>query len=196
MHEVLQSEIDRMFRVADLMITVHSTLRDRYAFRARVADIVLLVGGALVAAFTFLDPAAARILLPSGLPASVLVGLAGIGIFVASLVQMKMDWGGRSALHGRAAEAYLVIKHEIGRAKCSLPEDPRSVEFTFSSIRDRYEAIGATTISVPDRLFPRLKQIHSLKVEVSKALDLRPGTSILLLRFRLWWRDNIRGGRP
>jgi hypothetical protein len=195
MHDVLQNEIDRMFRVSDLMITVHSTLRDRYAFRARATDIVLLVGGALVAAFTFLDPGAARILLPSGLPAAVLVGLAGIGIFVASLVQMKMDWNGRSALHGRAAEAYLSIKHELGRAKCSLVEDPRSVESAFASIRDRYEAIGISTISVPDRLFPRLKQIHRLKVEISKALDLRPGASILLLRWQFWWRDNIRGGR-
>ena len=196
MHEDIQNEITRMYRVSDLMITAHSTLRDRYAFRARATDIVLLVGGALVAAFTFLDPGTARILLPSGLPAAVLVGLAGIGIFVASLVQMKMDWNGRSALHGRAAEAYLSIKHELGRAKCSLAEDPKTFESAFASLRDRYEAIGVGAISVPDRLFPRLKQIHALKVEISKALDLRPGASILLLRWRFWWRDNIRGGRP
>jgi hypothetical protein len=185
-----------MFRVSDLMITAHSTLRDRYAFRARATDIALLVGGALVATFTFLDPGVARILLPSRLPAAVLVGLAGVGIFVASLVQMKMDWNGRSALHGRAAEAYLSIKHELGRTKCSLVEDPRSVDSAFASIRDRYEAIGVSNISVPDRLFPRLKQIHSLKVEISKALDVRPGASIMLLRWKFWWRDNIRGGRP
>lgn len=184
-----------MFRVSDLLITAHSTLRDRYAFRARATDIALLVGGALVASFTFLDPGVARIILPSRLPATILVGLAGVGIFVASLVQMKMDWNGRSALHGRAADAYLSIKHELGRAKCSLLEDPRSVESAFGGIRDRYEAIGVSTITVPDRLFPRLKQVHSLKVEISKALDLKPGASIWLLRWKFWWRDNISGGR-
>jgi hypothetical protein len=191
----VQSEIDRMFRVSDLMITAHSTLRDRYAVRARATDIALLVGGALVTSFTFLDPGIAKIVLPSGLPAAVVVGLAGVGIFVASLVQMKMDWNGRSALHGRAAEAYLSIKHELGRAKCSLLEDPRSVESAFGGIRDRYEAIGVST-SVPDRLFPRLKQIQTLKIEISKALDLKPGASILLIRWKFWWRDNIGGGRP
>ena len=114
----LDHEIARMYRVSDLMVTAHSTLRDRYLFRARFLEIVLLVGGALVAAFTFVDPAVARVMLPSNLPASVAVGLAGIGIFAASLVQMKMDWNGRAALHGRAAEAYLSVKHDLGRATC------------------------------------------------------------------------------
>jgi hypothetical protein len=194
MPEALQNEIDRMFRVSDLLVTAHSTLRDRYAFRQRATDIILLAGGALVAAFTFLDPAVARILLPSALPVPAIVGLAGIGIFVASLVQMKMDWNGRSALHRRAAEAYLSIKHELGRARCSSEEGARYVE-AFTRIRDHYEGIGAASIPVPDRLFPRLEQIHRLKVEVSKALDQRPGASILLLRWKFWWRDTIRGGK-
>jgi hypothetical protein len=183
-----------MYRVSDLMVTAHSTLRDRYLFRARVTDIVLLVGGALVAAFTFLDPAVPKVVLPSNFPASVLVGLAGIGIFVASLVQMKMDWNGRSALHGRAAESYLSVKHDLGRIKCLSADECEKVGEAFASIRDHYEAIGGSTISVPERLFPRLKQIYRLKVDISKALDARPAASILLLRFKFWWRDNVRGG--
>jgi hypothetical protein len=196
MPESLEGEIERMYRVSDLMVTAHSTLRDRYIFRARVTDIILLVGGGLVAAFTFLDPAVAKVVLPSNFPASVLVGLAGIGIFVASLVQMKMDWNGRSALHGRAAESYLSVKHELGRIKCFSAEDCKQMEAAFASTRDHYEAIGGTTISVPERLFPKLKQAYRLKVEISKALDARPGASILLLRFKIWWRDNVRGGGP
>lgn len=189
------SEIDRMYRVSDLMVTAHSTLRDRYLFRALLADVFLLIGGGLVAAFTFADPAVAKFLLPSSLPASVVVGLAGIGIFVASLVQMKMDWNGRGALHGRAAESYLSIKHELGRIRC-IPLDQREkIDETFAVIRDRYEAIGAATISLPDRLFIRLKQVHRLKAEISRVLDKQPGASILLLRLKFWWRDNIRVNR-
>ena len=195
MNEALQNEIERMFRVSDLMITAHSTLRDRYAFRARLADVMLLVGGVLVTAFTFVDPTVAKFILPSRVPAAVLIGLAGIAIFVVSLVQMKMDWNGRSALHGRAAESYLSIKHQLGRAMCWPKEGEGAAESTFASIRDRYEAIGVTTVSLPDRLFPRLKKNHRLKVEISKTLDVRPGTSIWLLRAKFWWRDNIRGGR-
>ena len=141
-----------------------------------------------------LDPAVAKIVLPYGLPPSVLVGLAGIFIFVASLVQMKMDWNGRSALHGRAAESYLAVKHELGRIKCFSPEDHERLAAAFSSTRDRYEAIGSTTVSLPDRIFLKLKQIHRVKVEISKALDSNPGASILLLRLKFWWRDNIRSG--
>jgi hypothetical protein len=153
----------------------------------------MLVGGAVVAAFTFLDPAVARVLLPFRLPAGVLVGLAGVAIFAASLVQMKMDWGGRSALHGRAAEAYLEVKHELGWATCLAPDDERA-EAGFARLRDRYEGIAANAISVPDRLFPKLKQLHLIKVEIAKALDQGPGAS-MLLRWKFWWRDDVRGGR-
>lgn len=194
MRGALQDEIDRMYRVSDLMVTAHSTLRDRYLLRARIADIVLLVGGAFVTAFTFLNPVVGKVVLPSGLPPSVLVGLAGISIFAASLVQMKMDWNGRSALHGRAAESYLAAKQELGRVKCLSPEDGERLKAAFASARDRYEAVGSTAISLPDRMFLRLKQIHRLKVEISKVLGARPGTSILLLRLKFWWRDNVRGG--
>jgi len=191
----LHDEVERMYRVSDLMVTAHSTLRDRYVFRARLLDVLLLVGGALVAAFTFVDPAIAKVILPSTFPAPVLVGLTGIGIFAASLVQMKMDWNARAALHGRAAEAYLSVKHELGRARCVPQEDDATLASTFAPIRDHYEAIGRTTVSVPDRVFTNLKKIHRLKVAISKTLDAKPAASILLLRWKFWWRDNIRGDR-
>ncbi len=180
-----------MYSVSDLMVTAHSTLRDRYQFRARFVDACLLIGGALVAAFTFVDQSVIKLLLPSRVPAPVVVGLAGIVVFIASLLQMKMDWNGRGALHARAVESYLSIKHQLGRIKC-LPPGDREIEAIFAGIRERYEGIGSATIALPDRLFTRLKQIHRLKIEISKALDKQPGASIWLLRLKLWWRDNIR----
>ena len=50
------TELERNFRVIDMMLTMHSVLRDRNKRRALVVDIVLLALSVVICTAIFLDP--------------------------------------------------------------------------------------------------------------------------------------------
>ena len=57
---------------------------------------------------------------------------------------------------------------------------------------DRYNTVSSMCIKIPESKFNKLKRKHKVKVEISTRLDEYPGSSILLLRLRIWIRDNLR----
>lgn len=188
MDEVITKEIDRMYRVSDMLITAHSVLRDRFRRWALGSDVVVLVGSGISASLAFVDPGIARMLALPSVPSQVLIGLISVVVCILTLVQLRVDWSGKAALHAKAAESWAALKHELGRLKCTA--DGTSSE-EFASFRARYEAATSGLVALPDGMFASLKKRHKIKVEISKTLDMKPGAWIWLLRFRICWRDNF-----
>ena len=50
-----QEEAERRYRVADMMITAHSALRDRYAHRAVALDVLILLASVAITALALAD---------------------------------------------------------------------------------------------------------------------------------------------
>ena len=182
----LKAELKRVARVADILCTAHAGLRDRYRLFATYLDVFILLLSAWVVALAFVEPRINVSLTPFGFDPQIWVGLLGVAVFGLSIVQLRVDWKGRSDAHARAFEAYAKVK---GDASFLLAAGREVTEQICQPIFIRYDAAGVTPI--PESEFLKQKRRHLLKVAVSRHLDDHPAASIRLMRLRLWIRDNL-----
>ena len=180
------SELERIKRVSEQLLTAHSVLRDRYARRAFVIDITILGCTLCLTAMALINPAIGIELTPYGLSKDMWLGILSVVAFFLSIVQIRVDWKGKENAHARASEAYASVKREavnlIAEGKIDASE--------FKRILDKYESARALSIHIPVAEFNRLKSMHKIKIEISNYLNEKPAASPTLLKFRLWCRDN------
>jgi hypothetical protein len=51
---------------------------------------------------------------------------------------------------------------------------------------------GSLGVEIPEKDFLKQKRRHLLKIEISKHLATHPSASLMLFRFQLWRRDNLK----
>lgn len=187
--EELKNELQRIRRVSDMLISMHSALRDEYARKSIAVDCTLFASSIILVALVFLDPALLGWLPVSVTGSRILLGTFSLIVFFLSLVSSRVDWKSKSGLHKRAAEAYSRIKLEC-----------QELLMTFGTASDteiqkllvRYRDLGEICIAVPEASFLRLKKKHKMKVALSRYLDDNPGACIWLLRLRTWFADTFK----
>jgi hypothetical protein len=182
--------LERIARVSDMMCTAHAGLRDRYRCWALWLDLAVALPSAWLVALAFVEPRINVTLTPASLEPQVWTGLLAVLVFGLSIVQLRVDWKGRTDAHARAFEGFAEVKRDAGFLLASAPE---ITEQTCRPIFARYGSAGA--MPVPEQQFLRLKRRHLLKVAVSKHLDGHPAASPLLTRLRFWFRDNFSSNR-
>jgi hypothetical protein len=187
--EGLKKELERVRRVSDMLISIHSMLRDGYSRKSTAVDCALFASSIILAALIFMDPLLLGWLPLSAIGSRVLLGAFALVTFFLSLVTFRVDWKSKAELHKRAAEAYANIKLET-----------QELLITFEGINDteiqkllvRYRDLGEICIAIPEASFLRLKRKHKMKVALSRYLDENPGTCLLLLRLRIWFADTFK----
>jgi hypothetical protein len=185
------AELRRIRRVADQSCSAHARLRDRYSLCATMLDTVVLCASAWVAAVALIDPKYAAYLTPPGIVPGLWIGLLSIAAFIATLVQLKLDFKGRSDAHRRAFEAQTEIKFAAGDAE-RYPEDETRV----ASVYAKLALAAGVGVSIPESESLPQKAGHLRKVQVSKLLDKRPFATLPLVWLQLWWRDNVGRAKP
>ena len=174
-----------------MLCTAHAGLRDKYCLLSTCLDLAVLLLSAWVVALAFVEPRINVSLTPFGLDPQLWVGLLSVAVFGLSIVQLRVDWKGRSDAHARTFEAYAEVKRDAGFL---LAIGQQVTEQACQPVFTRYGTAGA--IPVPEDEFLRQKRRHLLKVAISRHLDNNPAASIHLTRLRFWIRDNFfsRGG--
>jgi len=184
----MEDEIQRILRVSDQMCTMHSVLRDIYSKRALMLDLIIFSGAFLITATIFIDPLISDMLKIGGVHSQIWFGCLSIIITICSVVQLIVDWKGLRDAHGKAQKFYseisLKCRHLMSSENPNLQQDKQC-------LLDKYNNGVNYQISIPNSYFISLKKKHKIKVFISKCLDNHPGVSIILLRFRLWWHDNV-----
>lgn len=183
-----ENELERIIRVSDLLVSAHSVLRDRYARWAFLNDITILGATLWLTALALVNPAIGIELTPHWVSNNLWHGLLAMLAFFLSIVQIRVDWKGKEYAHARACEAYSSLKREA----INLLAQGRLEEAEYKRILDRYESAGTLSIPIPQAEFNRLKRMHRIKREISAHLDIKPAASPLLLKIRLWCRDNLK----
>ena len=180
------SELKQIRRVADQGCSAHARLRDRCRFIATLFDLVVLCASAWAASLAFVDPALAPWLVPERVSAPVFIGLLSVVTFMATLVQLKLDYKGRADAHARACAAQAEIKRVARDAlRNAGPEG-------MSEVRAKLALASTVEVNVPEREFLRQKAWHLRKVAMSRHLDANPFASVWAMRARWWWRDNAQ----
>lgn len=177
--------LERALRVADQLCTAYSILRDRLQGWATSLDLIILLLSAWLTAMVFVQPQIAIALSPPGISKDLWLGLLSIAAFALSLVQLQVNWKGKAENFKQAASAMSSFSKEHRTLKSSN-DDLLIIQALL-----KYQLITDNLEPIPDSQFLKLKQRHKLKIEISKHLDQYPSSSLLLLKIKIWWRDNF-----
>jgi hypothetical protein len=186
-----RDQIRKMCRKADMLCTAHGVERDTYRRRATWADALLMAVSAYIVAMAFVDPELSHVLVPAHWNPIIVIGTLSLGTFILSILQLVLNWKGRADSHGRSYSMYAEVKSTCIDA---LTGNERISRESYNNIRSRYSMATDVGTHIEDSRFLKLKQWHLKKIELSKLLDKRPGTWLLLLRLHLWWRDTFHNG--
>lgn len=182
MNQSALQDVQRYERVSDMMLTMHSLLRDRFSFRARLFDISLLVVAVILCSLTFLDPALIDFFKIDPMVTRVVIGICAIGVFLLSVVSLRVEWKERAARHQQACKILAEIKTQARNlANSGELSDTTEVHEFLRTASERMRVLP----EVPDSEFLRLKARHLQKMEISRYLSSYPGVPIWLLRLRL-----------
>ena len=191
--EGLKKELERVKRVSDMLITMHSVLRDEYSRKSIAVDCALFASSIILAALVFMDPLLLGWLPLSATGSRVLLGVFALVTFFLSLVIFRVDWKSKAELHKRAAEAYSHIKLECN--KLLIPFNT-TADTEIHKLLTRYSDLGEICVAVPEGSFLRLKNKHKFKVALSKYLDNNPGVCLQLLKLKIWFAGTFKPSSP
>jgi hypothetical protein len=183
-----REELDRIRRVSDMLTTGHADLKERFRRRALFLDISILAISLWLTAIVFVEPHLNFKLTPFKMDPQLWVGLLGVFCFFLSIVQLRVDWKGRADAHKRAYDLYAEVKRECGYL---LASEDQVTEEKSRRVQARYDMATEVGVPLPEKEFLPQKRRHLQKIAISKHLDNHPGASVLLLRFKMWWKDNI-----
>lgn len=176
--------LDRAVRVSDQSCTAYAHLRDKYQSYSFWLDISTLLLSAWLVSMVFVQPHVLLALSPKGIPGEIWIGLLSILVFSLSIIQLQVDWKGRSQLYHQAVLSLSAFVKENRNSARTISE--LHVEAALA----RYSALSYGLEPIPERLFLALKRKHRLKLELSRLLDDRPGANLLLWRLAIVIRDN------
>ena len=185
----LKKEVERIRRVSDMLVSMHSVLRDEYARKSTVVDCSLFGSSIILVALVFMDPLLLGWLPLSATASRILLGVFALLTFFISLVIYRVDWKSKSELHKHAAATYSNIKLECQEILATF-ETASDIDIQRLLIRYRY--LGQICIAIPDSSFLRLKNKHKTKVAISKYLDDNPGTYLWLLKMRILFVNTFK----
>ena len=185
--EMEREELKRQARVVDMMLTMHSILAGRYHRRAQMLEISLMTVSIVLIAMTFVDPQVLTFFSISPEKARVLVGTCSILVFVLSIVSLIVDWKGLATQHRGAFKSLIPLKSEWRDLISNYNNHDERFRGEFAR---KSALILGNLIPIPDMQFNRLKACHLRKVMLSKLITANPGSSVPLLRLRLWYRTN------
>jgi hypothetical protein len=189
------AELARRRRVVDVMLTAHSVLRDRYAFRGLAIELVALGSSVVLCLLTFVDPTLLRYIGVDGDLARLSIGTAAAVVFLVSLVQMRVDWKARASEHQRSVERLARVKALYRRARQQMAGNHDGLHATLSRVFDEGDSLLESLIPIPDAEFVSLKARHNRKVLLSRMLDRFPGASLQLLTLTIWRRHTTAARR-
>lgn len=182
-----KAELERIRRVSDMLCTGHSGLRDRFTRYALALDLSTLAASTWLVALSFVDPLINASLTPFRIAPQIWIGILGAVTFFLTVVQLKTDWKSRADAHRRTANLYAEVKRESGYLLAH--ESVESVDY--NRVVSRYDMASAAGVELPERDFLTQKKRHKVKLELSRYLDRRPFASLLLIRVRMFIRDNF-----
>jgi len=181
-------ELQRVLRVSDMMVTAYSRLRGRYAFWSMCIDILILLLSAWLSALAFASENIMNAINPTNISNQLFIGTIALTTFIISLVQLKVDWKGKAAAYANSAKVFSSFKLELRKVLADSGDEIDTD--TLKLMNEKYITAGDFSVPIPEDQFLALKKAHLMKIEISKALDDSPSSSILLLRIKQWWRDN------
>lgn len=180
----LLAELSKKVRTVDQTLSMHCILRDRFGRWAWILDTTFLVLSALISVLTFFDTQLTRTfgVNPEGLRLA--VGIAALGLFLASLISVQTALHRKSHEHRDAAKVLGRLKAKGKTLKAREPAEGEVVVYL-----ELVDTAFNDIVPIPESKFLSLKAAHRRKVRVSEFLDQHPSAGPRLAAIRFWVTD-------
>ncbi len=177
-----KKENNRQYKLVDQMISMHANLRDEYNNKALLLNLGLLAASVFLCAFVFADDQILSLFSADPKLLKIGLGLSSVLCFVLSLVEYRVDWKGKAALHADAATKLAILKAEFRE---SLIKHNGNDQNEISRLSCLYNETMKDIVEIPENKFSKLKAKHLYKVSLSKMISTYPEAPVILLRARL-----------
>jgi len=179
---VKEDENQRQYRVIDQMLTAHSHLRDVYRRLGTMLSVALLSVSIILNAFVFTSDDVLASLGVQATWAKNGLALASVMALVLSIVELRVDWSGRSSLHDEAVERLAALKLSYRAAF----EKMKTGDFADAArLRDEYTQTMTALTPIPEKSFTVLCARHRYKRLLNQRSCDNPACPVWILRVKL-----------
>lgn len=176
----MKEELNRKYRVINMMVSMHSVLHQRYKTKSLFGSIFFLLAAIILNIFTFFDYSYIEFLGVNEGNAKNILAFVSFLIFLLSVIFLLVEWSKKGEQHLQAINQLSRLLNEL-RAIQSIEED-EIVKHKIELFDELYNQTFDTVPKIPDNKFNTLKAKHYKKVAVSKFIDTHKGKPYLVIR--------------
>ena len=184
-----KGENERQYRLIDQLLSMHSSLRAKYARRAFWLNTIQIGLSLFLSVFAFvadnvlyslgLDPTRGRFVL----------GIIAVVVLLISITEFRVDWKAVGSKHSEAARQLAELKAKYRKTFSESTGDDCEKN---SRLTTEYDRLMALLPPIPDQYFIQLKGGHGFKQELSQRVGRNPKAPVWFLRIQLRW-EGVRG---
>jgi len=185
----MKEELDRKYRVINMMITMHSILYHRYRKKSLIGKIFFLISAIILNVFMFAAPK--ELLLPSFIKNNVskILTISSFSIFLLSVIFLLIEWPEKSEKHLNAINQLSRLLNKLR----SIKKEKNLIDESEINLFDElYNQTFETIPKVQDKIFNSLKAKHYQKVELSKFIDKHKGKPFFIIKLIFLWEKILK----
>lgn len=186
----MKDELQRKYKVINMMITMHSILHQRFKTKSLVGNIFFLLTAIILNVFIFFDFDYLSFTGFSIGRIKNIVAVTSFLIFLLSVVFILVEWSKKSEQHLQAVDQLSRLHNKL---RALLTVEDLTILTNKSELFDElYNQVNETIPKIPDRKFSYLKARHYKKVELSKFIDMHKGKPYCVIRILFFFEKTFK----
>ena len=177
-----KQENERQYESINQLLSMHSSLRDKYKSRAFWLNTALIGISLVLCVFAFVGDDVLSLLGYHPPMARFVLGFSAVIALLLSITEFRVDWTTMGARHAEAVESLGELKAKYRKA---YNESEGTDLKKNSRLTTRYKRTMANLPSIPERYFIQLKAHHQYKYILSRRLSQNPKIPTWFLRIQL-----------
>ena len=156
-----KEENQRQYKLIDQLLSMHSSLRDRFERRAFWLNTLQIGVSLFLSVYAFVPDDAIRMLGFDPSKGRYFLGTLAVIVLLISITEFRVDWKAVGSRHSEAARHLAELKAKYRKAYSeSAGEDSEKN----SRLSADYDRLMALVPPIPEQYFIRLKASHRFKV--------------------------------
>ncbi len=151
---VVIEQAEKKKKIFDMMVSMHSKMRDSYNYWNNVFDCLEILASVLFCGVTFFD---FRNVFSDNI--AMLFGIVSILFFSFTIIKQRLNFKSKAEQHRTAAIMYAKAKIDIAQQIILWEEQNTTSEVVSEYIANKYDSLSEL-VSIPEKRFHRLKHHH------------------------------------
>ena len=181
-NDLSKQENERQYKVIDQLLSMHSSLRDKYERRAFWLNTVQIGISLFLCVFAFVGDNVLKSLEYEPAMARFVLGFSAVIVLLLSITEFRVDWREIGSRHVDAAKCLGRLKAKYRKAfNESGGNDPKKN----ICLMTQYDKTMANLQPIPERYFNQLKADYQFKRILSSRLTQNPKIPRCFLRIQI-----------